>query len=209
MTERMRLQRALARAGVGLFERDVPDAERLHLGALEDDPAANDGGPVRHDDHCAPGWLPGRAAAAPPRSAGASRSLPAWRLPLRPGLPGALRGAVEAAGYEVAVALGMALATALAPAAQAAEYGTGPWVKLAVQACAALTLTLFGYGVPLLSNPFGDPLVTGLWSIPLTVAWVIVLTNAINLIDGLDGLAAGVVGAVRDVAGRDDGDGGG
>jgi UDP-GlcNAc:undecaprenyl-phosphate GlcNAc-1-phosphate transferase len=29
--------------------------------------------------------------------------------------------------------------------------------------------------------------------VPLTVAWVIVLTNAINLIDGLDGLAAGLV----------------
>ena len=71
--------------------------------------------------------------------------------------------------------------------------GTGPWVKLAVQACAALTLTLFGYGVPLLSNPLGEPLVTGFWSAPLTVLWVIVLTNAINLIDGLDGLAAGVV----------------
>jgi UDP-GlcNAc:undecaprenyl-phosphate GlcNAc-1-phosphate transferase len=65
--------------------------------------------------------------------------------------------------------------------------------KLAVQVCAALTLTLFGYGVPLLSNPFGEPLVTGFWSAPLTVLWVIVLTNAINLIDGLDGLASGVV----------------
>jgi len=71
--------------------------------------------------------------------------------------------------------------------------GAGPWAKLGVQACAALTLTLFGFGVPLLSNPFGDPIVTGAWSIPLTVVWVIVLTNAINLIDGLDGLAAGVV----------------
>jgi len=69
----------------------------------------------------------------------------------------------------------------------------GPWVKLAVQACAALTLTVFGYGVPLLTNPFGDAIVTGFWSLPLTVAWVIVLTNAINLIDGLDGLATGVV----------------
>ena len=71
--------------------------------------------------------------------------------------------------------------------------GAGPWVKLGVQTCAALTLTLFGFGVPLLSNPFGAPIVTGVWSVPLTVAWVIVLTNAINLIDGLDGLAAGVV----------------
>jgi UDP-GlcNAc:undecaprenyl-phosphate GlcNAc-1-phosphate transferase len=69
----------------------------------------------------------------------------------------------------------------------------GPWVKLLVQACAALTLTVFGYGVPLLTNPFGDPIVTHLWSLPLTVAWVLALTNAVNLIDGLDGLATGVV----------------
>ena len=71
--------------------------------------------------------------------------------------------------------------------------GAGPWAKLAVQACAALVLAAFGYGVPLLSNPFGTVLVTGVWSVPLTVLWVLGLTNAINLIDGLDGLAAGVV----------------
>lgn len=73
------------------------------------------------------------------------------------------------------------------------RYGASPWAKLALQTCAALTLTVFGYGVPLLTNPFGPTLVTGLWSVPLTVLWVIALTNAINLIDGLDGLAAGVV----------------
>ena len=71
--------------------------------------------------------------------------------------------------------------------------GVGPWAKIAVQACAALTLTVFGYGVPLLTNPFGEPWTTGVWSLPLTVLWVVVLTNAVNLIDGLDGLAAGVV----------------
>jgi UDP-GlcNAc:undecaprenyl-phosphate GlcNAc-1-phosphate transferase len=69
----------------------------------------------------------------------------------------------------------------------------GPWVKLLVQACAALTLTVFGYGVPLLTNPFGETIVTGVWSVPLTVIWVVALTNAVNLIDGLDGLATGVV----------------
>lgn len=73
------------------------------------------------------------------------------------------------------------------------RHGVGPWAKLAVQACAALTLTVFGYGVPLLSNPFGPAFVTGFWSLPLTVLWVMLLTNAINLIDGLDGLAAGLV----------------
>ncbi|MEZ4552207.1 MAG: hypothetical protein R2874_17540 [Desulfobacterales bacterium] len=35
-------------------------------------------------------------------------------------------------------------------------------------------------------------LIWDLWSLPLTVAWVVLVINAINLIDGLDGLAAGV-----------------
>jgi UDP-GlcNAc:undecaprenyl-phosphate/decaprenyl-phosphate GlcNAc-1-phosphate transferase len=71
--------------------------------------------------------------------------------------------------------------------------GTGPWTKLAVQACAALVLVHFGYGIPVITNPFGEPLATGVLNTPLTVAWVLLVTNAINLIDGLDGLAAGAV----------------
>ena len=71
--------------------------------------------------------------------------------------------------------------------------GAGPWTKLAVQACSATVLVHFGYGVPLLTNPFGSPLELGFLSGPLAVAWVLVVVNAINLIDGLDGLASGVV----------------
>jgi len=71
--------------------------------------------------------------------------------------------------------------------------GTAPWVKLAIQACAALVLVLFGYGVPLLTNPFGGSFASGALNIPLTVAWVVIVMNAINLIDGLDGLATGAV----------------
>lgn len=71
--------------------------------------------------------------------------------------------------------------------------GTGPWVKLAVQACAALVLVHFGYGVPLLTNPAGGSITAGAWSAPLAVVWVLLVVNAINLIDGLDGLASGVV----------------
>lgn len=66
-------------------------------------------------------------------------------------------------------------------------------MKLVVQTCAAVTLTLFGYGIPLLTNPFGPALQLGAWNAPLTVLWVLVVTNAINLVDGMDGLAAGVV----------------
>lgn len=71
--------------------------------------------------------------------------------------------------------------------------GTPPWVKLAIQTCAALVLVLFGYGVPLLTNPFGGAFSSGLLNVPLTVVWVLVVMNAINLIDGLDGLATGAV----------------
>lgn len=71
--------------------------------------------------------------------------------------------------------------------------GTRPWTKLAVQACSAAVLVLFGYGVPLLTNPFGAPIELGALSAPIAVLWVLVVVNAINLIDGLDGLASGVV----------------
>ena len=71
--------------------------------------------------------------------------------------------------------------------------GTSPWAKLGVQACAALVLVFFGYGVPEITNPFGEPIASGILNAPLTVAWVLIVINAINLIDGLDGLASGVV----------------
>jgi UDP-GlcNAc:undecaprenyl-phosphate/decaprenyl-phosphate GlcNAc-1-phosphate transferase len=71
--------------------------------------------------------------------------------------------------------------------------GTRPWVKLGIQACSALTLVLFGYGVPLITNPFGESFSSGVFNAPLTVLWVLIVINAINLIDGLDGLASGAV----------------
>jgi UDP-GlcNAc:undecaprenyl-phosphate GlcNAc-1-phosphate transferase len=73
------------------------------------------------------------------------------------------------------------------------RWSVSPWTKLVVQACAAMALVVFGYGIPLLTNPFGPPVILGPFNAPLTVLWVIVVTNAINLIDGLDGLASGVV----------------
>ncbi len=41
-------------------------------------------------------------------------------------------------------------------------------------------------------NLGGNYVELGLWSIPLTLIWIVGLTNAINFIDGLDGLACGV-----------------
>ncbi|MBI1798268.1 MAG: undecaprenyl/decaprenyl-phosphate alpha-N-acetylglucosaminyl 1-phosphate transferase [Candidatus Eisenbacteria bacterium] len=71
--------------------------------------------------------------------------------------------------------------------------GVPPLVKIGVQICAALVLSLFGYGVTEITNPLGGTLAAHALGLPLTVIWVLIVMNAINLIDGLDGLAAGVV----------------
>lgn len=68
-----------------------------------------------------------------------------------------------------------------------------PKVKLAGQLVAALILIGFGTKVENLTNPFGnDPITLGWLSIPVTVFWIVGVTNAVNLVDGLDGLAAGI-----------------
>jgi len=68
-----------------------------------------------------------------------------------------------------------------------------PAPKLVVQAIAGLYLYVNGYQVTGLSNPLtGESVELGLLSAPLTVIWFVAMSNAFNLIDGLDGLAAGV-----------------
>ncbi|GMB01349.1 MraY family glycosyltransferase [Pelosinus sp. IPA-1] len=65
-------------------------------------------------------------------------------------------------------------------------------VKLLGQIVAASVLVMFDIRIEWLTNPFGDMLYVEYLSIPLTILWVVGLTNTVNLIDGLDGLAAGV-----------------
>lgn len=67
-----------------------------------------------------------------------------------------------------------------------------PKVKLAGQILAAIVLVLFDIRIEWITNPFGDMLYLEYFSVPLTLLWVVGLTNTVNLIDGLDGLAAGV-----------------
>lgn len=64
--------------------------------------------------------------------------------------------------------------------------------KLLGQIVAAAVLILFDIRIEWLTNPFGDMIYVNYLSIPLTILWVVGLTNTVNLIDGLDGLAAGV-----------------
>ncbi|MDF0726057.1 MraY family glycosyltransferase [Cytobacillus sp. S13-E01] len=65
-------------------------------------------------------------------------------------------------------------------------------IKLGGQLLAAFVVVLGGVQVEFINLPFGGQLEFGYFSIPLTILWIVGITNAINLIDGLDGLAAGV-----------------
>jgi UDP-GlcNAc:undecaprenyl-phosphate GlcNAc-1-phosphate transferase len=64
--------------------------------------------------------------------------------------------------------------------------------KLTVQTIAAIILFFFGFEIQKLSNPFGEAVYLGWLSLPVTVFWLVGLSNAFNLIDGIDGLASGV-----------------
>lgn len=70
-----------------------------------------------------------------------------------------------------------------------------PKGKILFQIAAAVVLILGDIKIDAVTNPFGYPgsviLLDG-FSIPLTIFWVVGITNTLNLIDGLDGLAAGV-----------------
>lgn len=70
-----------------------------------------------------------------------------------------------------------------------------PWMKLTGQVMAALILVSFGVEISSLALPRGnivDLTASPVLSIFLTVVWMVAFTNIINLIDGLDGLAAGI-----------------
>ncbi|MBK3494812.1 undecaprenyl/decaprenyl-phosphate alpha-N-acetylglucosaminyl 1-phosphate transferase [Viridibacillus sp. YIM B01967] len=65
--------------------------------------------------------------------------------------------------------------------------------KLLGQFIAAIIVVFFGgIQIDFINLPFDGMLNFGFLSIPLTIIWIVGITNAINLIDGLDGLAAGV-----------------
>ena len=65
-----------------------------------------------------------------------------------------------------------------------------PSVKFLFQILAGLIVAQMCCRIELISLPFGT-FNLGIWSIPATIFWVVAITNAINLLDGLDGLAAG------------------
>ncbi|MBU0609663.1 MAG: undecaprenyl/decaprenyl-phosphate alpha-N-acetylglucosaminyl 1-phosphate transferase [Armatimonadetes bacterium] len=73
-----------------------------------------------------------------------------------------------------------------------------PWLRLLGQFLVALIAFAGGVAVHGLTNPLSaftgtyHYLSLGWWSAPLTIIWIMAITNALNWLDGLDGLVAGV-----------------
>lgn len=65
--------------------------------------------------------------------------------------------------------------------------------KLVFQIIIIIAMYFMGFRMTLLTNPFGEGINLGLLSFPMTIVWFIFVINAFNLIDGIDGLAAGIV----------------
>jgi UDP-GlcNAc:undecaprenyl-phosphate GlcNAc-1-phosphate transferase len=69
--------------------------------------------------------------------------------------------------------------------------GVGPYVKFTVQGIAATMLYAGGLRIVNIPVLLGDRVLPWYIGLAATVIWVLAITNAFNLIDGLDGLAAG------------------
>lgn len=74
------------------------------------------------------------------------------------------------------------------------RFGMKAWPKLTVQLAAAGLAVAAGFQIARFTDPFSMRVVyVPPWIIwPLSLLWIVGVTNAMNLLDGLDGLAAGV-----------------
>jgi UDP-GlcNAc:undecaprenyl-phosphate GlcNAc-1-phosphate transferase len=75
------------------------------------------------------------------------------------------------------------------------KWGINAWVKLAIQTVlAVVAVEVFGFKIHfLLVLPFLQIHDLGPLILPITVFWILGMQNTVNLLDGVDGLAAGVV----------------
>jgi UDP-GlcNAc:undecaprenyl-phosphate/decaprenyl-phosphate GlcNAc-1-phosphate transferase len=70
--------------------------------------------------------------------------------------------------------------------------GSGARIKFVVQFAVAALMYWVGFRIDFIANPFGGVIELGMFALPFTMLWIAGVINAMNLIDGLDGLAGGV-----------------
>lgn len=68
--------------------------------------------------------------------------------------------------------------------------------KFFVELAAAWLIVRVGWSFTVLKLPLFGNVELGLFALPISLLWIVGVTNAINLIDGLDGLASGVVAII-------------
>jgi len=74
-------------------------------------------------------------------------------------------------------------------------FNLKPWLKIIFQLLAVIVAILCGIHIGQIANPFGGVIIFNqFWDVFLTAVWLLIVTNAMNLLDGLDGLAIGVTG---------------
>ncbi len=71
------------------------------------------------------------------------------------------------------------------------KFDLNAFIKLFMQIAAAVIAVASGITIDHV-NIFGNVINFGAWSWVVSVIWIVALTNAINLIDGLDGLSCGI-----------------
>lgn len=72
-------------------------------------------------------------------------------------------------------------------------YNLNAKFKLFIQIAIATLVYLLGVKIDIIFNPFGGVFELGLLSYPITILWIVGISNAINFIDGVDGLAGSVI----------------
>ena len=72
-------------------------------------------------------------------------------------------------------------------------YNLDAKFKLVIQLSIATIVYLLGVKIDTLFNPFGNAIDLGIFSYPITILWIVGITNAVNFIDGVDGLAGSVI----------------
>src|SRR5258708_5517555 len=71
------------------------------------------------------------------------------------------------------------------------------WVKLGVQVfLSLLAVVVFGIEIKFVSLPGNHLIELGLLALPVSMFWLLGMQNTVNFLDGVDGLAAGVIAIV-------------
>ena len=70
------------------------------------------------------------------------------------------------------------------------------WTKFVLEAGAGVAVAMAGITISFIALPGDHSVAFGLLAAPITIAWIVGMQTSINLIDGVDGVAAGVVAIV-------------